>query len=100
MKVYENQHEVGEGVQAAIDKGYISKADDVWITSKVRVLGQYSSGVDSIRPSVDPSSQSTLSIIQRTTQPRSGTTIIARSTCAEPRSASCGSSTWQRSSSC
>lgn len=35
-QVYENQHEVGEGVQEAVAKGYISNAGEVWITSKVR----------------------------------------------------------------
>lgn len=27
--------QVGEGIKEAIEKGYISKADDVWVTSKV-----------------------------------------------------------------
>ena len=34
-QVYENQEEVGEGIQQAIKDGSIKSLDDVWVTSKV-----------------------------------------------------------------
>jgi diketogulonate reductase-like aldo/keto reductase len=32
--VYQNQDEVGEGIQAAVEQGLV-KPEDVWVTSKV-----------------------------------------------------------------